>query len=109
MKLAGFSHRICLARELARGSARRTASKLAGYTNCVLALSFSLVLFSGTVALAADTPRRENYADRYGPLVEHNIFVKERPVKSKPSTQPTTAAAPRTTEESLVLRGIALE
>lgn len=62
-----------------------------------------------SMSFAAEAPRRENYAEKYGPLTEHNIFVKERPVKPKPTTRPGSTVAPRTTEESLVLRGVTLE
>jgi hypothetical protein len=68
-----------------------------------------VVLATTSLTFSAETPRRDNYADKYGPLTEHNIFVKERPVKPKPTTQRTSNIAPRTTEESLVLRGVALE
>jgi hypothetical protein len=69
-----------------------------------------LAAMAGAV-LAADTPsnRRESYSDRYGALSEHNIFMKERPVK--PATKPSakSATANKAPEESLVLRGIAYE
>ena len=76
---------------------------------CGLALVGLLIAMFANASFAAETPRRDNYADKYGPLIEHNIFVKERPVKPKPTTQRASNVAPRTTEESLVLRGVALD
>jgi hypothetical protein len=72
----------------------------------------SLGVMSGAI-FAADAPsnrrERETY-ERYTTVYEHNIFMKQRPVK--PATKPAANAggsSSRTTEESLVLRGIAYE
>jgi hypothetical protein len=78
----------------------------------VIAGWIALITTAGVV-IAADAPsnrrERETY-ERYTPVYEHNIFMKQRPVK--PATKPSaavSATANRTPEDSLVLRGIAYE
>ena len=83
-----------------------------GKRTLVASAWIGLAAMAGAV-LAADTPsnRRETYADRYGSLSEHNIFMKDRPVKKKPTTTNESSAGgvKRQVDESLVLRGIAYE
>ena len=78
----------------------------------ILAMLACLAVVMSTLAFAAETPnKRESYESMYGPLSEHNIFSSVRPVVKTPPAASTSrpAAPPRTAEESLVLRGIALE
>ena len=67
-----------------------------------------LIALTALPGFGAEQPKRENYETRYGPLVEHNIFSKDRPIHKAPATQ-HSSAPPRTAEESLVLRGVALD
>ena len=73
-----------------------------------ISIPITLALAIAASALAADAPKRESYETHYGPIAEHNIFAKDRPIIKKATTRPTTAP-PRTAEESLVLRGVALD
>lgn len=68
-----------------------------------------MLLITATVAFGAEQPKRENYDSRYGPLSEHNIFAKDRPIKKAAAPTSRPAAPPRSAEESLVLRGVALD
>ncbi|HEX3358371.1 MAG TPA: hypothetical protein VHS31_15465 [Tepidisphaeraceae bacterium] len=73
---------------------------------------FALLLLLGAAVQflpAAETPtRHETYLERYGMLTSHNVFMKDRPVL--PTTRPVARQAPvHTAEESLVLRGVALD
>jgi hypothetical protein len=74
-------------------------------------ITLALIALLSLVALsfAAEQPKRETYESRYGPLSEHNIFAKDRPIHKPDPTTQRSSAPPRTTEESLVLRGVALD
>jgi hypothetical protein len=71
----------------------------------LLAITFLTIV---TPSFAAEAPKHESYESRYGPLVEHNIFAKDRPIKKAATTQRSTTP-PRSAEESLVLRGVTLD
>jgi hypothetical protein len=77
------------------------------HSRSIAACSLALLLTSIS-SFGAESSKRETYESHYGPIVEHNIFAKDRPIIKKPTTQ-AAAAAPRTAEESLVLRGVALD
>lgn len=66
-------------------------------------------MFSVASLFAAEAPRRESYADRYGPISEHNIFAKERPIRRPTETTRPSNASQRGPDEGLVLRGVVLD
>ena len=67
--------------------------------------------FSASSSSSTTRPSTPSYSERYAILERNNIFVKDRsrlatrPTTSSPSAQPTR----RSPEESLVIRGIAME
>ena len=66
----------------------------------------SAMLLSGP-ARAADPPRRENYAEHYAVLADHNIFLRDRSVRSLGNSATSRPAA--LPEESLILTGVVFE
>jgi hypothetical protein len=93
-------------RQIVRGPSRRMTRYRIAHVSLVIA---GMVLGATTLVLGAEPAKRESYADHYGPLSEHNIFAKDRPIKKASATSQPTTAIPRTPEESLVLRGVALD
>jgi hypothetical protein len=78
------------------------------YRKPLLAACGLALLAASISTFGAESSKRESYETHYGPVVEHNIFAKDRPIIKKPTSAPA-AAVPRTAEESLVLRGVALD